>query len=217
MKAAADHISDQTDYWNRAAGEKEFSLPLGLERFAGLVEKSEPVLDLGCGYGRVIRELADAGYGRVVGLDTSSGMIERGRKAWPDLDLRVWAGGRLPYDDSAFGAVVLVAVLTSAPLDRDQALLINEARRALKPGGHLFLVDFLIQDDQRNRQRYEAFADKYGCYGMFELPEGAVLRHHDPAHIHTLTKDFRPVEWRELTVTTMNKHQALAFSYIGQK
>ena len=51
-----------------------------LELFGALAEtQGEPVLDVGCGTGRVMLHLAAAGY-RTVGVDVSSAMLERGRR-----------------------------------------------------------------------------------------------------------------------------------------
>ena len=55
----------------------------------------------------------------------------------------------------------------------------SEIRRVLRPGGILYVNDFLLFTDDRNKARYEKFNNKYGEYGVFELPEGAVCRHHD--------------------------------------
>jgi hypothetical protein len=57
-----------------------------------------------------------------------------------------------------------------------------------------------IQDDQRNRARYEAFAAKYGMYGVFETGDGAVCRHHEPSWTRSLLTGFGQVASREISV-----------------
>ncbi|WP_420315250.1 hypothetical protein [Enterocloster hominis (ex Hitch et al. 2024)] len=47
-----------------------------------------------------------------------------------------------------------------------------------RPHGYLSKYG-MSSSDERNKSRYEEFAGKYGIYGVFELPEGAVYRHHD--------------------------------------
>jgi hypothetical protein len=35
-----------------------------------------------------------------------------------------------------------------------------------------------MQDDERNRNRYAEFAERFGAHGVFETSDGAVCRHH---------------------------------------
>ncbi len=75
-----DFLDRQTRYWDGAAGVKRFTHPLERGFFAGRVPKDARILDLGCGYGRIVSDLSAEGYGNVVGIDISGGMIERGRR-----------------------------------------------------------------------------------------------------------------------------------------
>ena len=148
-----------SDYWNRVAESKTFHHPLDVDRVRMLVTPAASILDVGCGYGRTLAQLADLGYHRLVGVDTAAGMIARGRRLHPDLDLRVIAPGPLPFPDVSFGAAFLVAVLTCIPADDDQRALVAEIRRVLRPGGVLYVSDLLLAADERNVARYREGAD----------------------------------------------------------
>jgi 2-polyprenyl-6-hydroxyphenyl methylase/3-demethylubiquinone-9 3-methyltransferase len=91
------------------------------------------VLDLGCGKGRFARRLADAGA-QVVGLDLSSAMLA---EAWGLKCIR-GSARRLPIASGAFDAVAAVELFEHLP-DLDGVLA--EARRVLRPGGVLAIVD----------------------------------------------------------------------------
>jgi SAM-dependent methyltransferase len=123
----------------------------------------------------------------------------------------------LPHEDGYFDAALLITVLTCIPTDEGQRAVIRELRRVLRPGGILCIGDLPLQDDPRNIERYEASRDKYGIYGVFELPEGAVFRHHDPAWIDALTSDFERVAIAEVQVVTMNGNPAKGFQWYGRK
>ncbi len=56
--------------------------------YASLAQPGLPVLDLGCGTGRVARALVESGF-RVVGIDNSRGMLEKARVNRPDVGFRL--------------------------------------------------------------------------------------------------------------------------------
>src|SRR5262245_39977771 len=94
MGAREHPPADQTAYWDRVAGQKEFTHPLDAGVLERRFERGWRILDHGCGYGRLTAALADAGY-RALGADRSAQMIRCGRAARPDLELLVLAPGPL--------------------------------------------------------------------------------------------------------------------------
>lgn len=89
--------------------------------------------------------------------------------------------------------------------------------RVLKPGGILYVNDFLLNTNERNLSRHRKFQETFGVYGVFELPEGAVCRHHDERRIKQLLKDFTEQKYGHLTFTTMNGHTSNGFYFIGTR
>ena len=94
--------------------------------------------------------------------------------------------------------------------------MMNEIKRVLKPNGIIYINDFLLNDDERNIKRYNKFDDKYNCYGIFELDEGAILRHYDEKRIEELIKDFDTIEYEKVVYTTMNGNNSNGFNYLGK-
>ena len=86
----------------------------------------------------------------------------------------------------------------------------------LRPGGILYISDLLINSDVRNLERYERYADEFGVYGVFELPEGLIVRHHREEWIEQLTGSFASLAFEHFTVTTMNRNVSAAFQYLGR-
>ena len=209
---------EQKDYWNKAAADKEFTTPFQLAAFEKYVAREAVVLDVGCGYGRTLGELYRAGWRCLIGVDFSEAMIERGRAAYPHLDLRVKRSAeKIDLPDASVDAAILFAVLTCISSNAEQERMISEIRRVLRSGGILYVNDFLLNDDERNRARYEKFKDKYGEYGVFELPEDAVCRHHDEKWIKALLCAFEELEYSRLTFTTMNGHKSNGFYFVGRE
>lgn len=207
----------QQEYWNSVAKKKEFTTPFHAEEFTKHINRKSVILDVGCGYGRTLDELYQMGYQNLIGSDFSQSMIERGREQFPYLDLRVKCDERIDFPDSSADAVILFAVLTCIRDNIEQKCLIKEIRRILKPNGILYVNDFLLNTDERNINRYQEFQNKYGIYGVFELQEGAVCRHHTEQWIHELLKDFETLKYKHLSFTTMNGNKSNGFYFIGKK
>jgi SAM-dependent methyltransferase len=208
----------QIGYWDRVAHEKRFSHPLQVDWLTQYLKNSEAaILDYGCGYGRTLAELSMAGLTNVVGVDFSEAMLARARVAASHAGLVRNDGHSLPFKNEGFDAVLLFAVLTCIPADDEQRVLLAEVKRVLRPGGLIYLSDLLLNDDPRNRERYQRFAEAYKCYGVFELPEGVAVRHHQKEWIEELTRSFRQLEYEPFTVTTMNGNTSAAFQYLGRK
>src|SRR6185295_614648 len=209
--------SSQISYWDRVAHEKRFSHPLRLDWLEKYSAKQSRILDYGCGYGRTLVDLSAGGFQNLVGVDFSEAMLVRARVAAPRAGLVRDDGHSLPFKNECFDAVLLFAVLTCIPSDEDQRGLLAEVKRVLRPGRLLYISDLLLNNDARNRERYQQFAEAYKCYGVFELPEGVAVRHHQKQWIKELTRSFRQLEYEPFTVTTMNGNKSSAFQYLGSK
>jgi SAM-dependent methyltransferase len=96
-------------------------------------------LEIGCGAGRLTRQLAGQ-FARVVSLDVSADMIERAREASPDnVEFHQVEGTRVPLPDDSVNAVFSVHVLQHLDDFGDVSSYVGDAVRALAPGGTLML------------------------------------------------------------------------------
>jgi SAM-dependent methyltransferase len=131
------------------------------------VRPGERVLDLGCGAGRFVAALRDAGADPV-GVELAEGALERARRNVPGADLRALAGdGAIPLADASVDLVWCSEVLEHVP---DTAGLLSEARRVLRTGGRL-LVTTPSHDLPRRvliaLLRWEQHADPLGQHVRF--------------------------------------------------
>jgi ubiquinone/menaquinone biosynthesis C-methylase UbiE len=96
------------------------------------------VLDVGCGTGKLLVELARRGAD-VAGVDPSPQMLAVARRSTPDgVELELASAERLPFDGASFDRLVYGLVVHL--IDRPAAFA--EARRVLAPGGTLAVVTF---------------------------------------------------------------------------
>lgn len=106
-----------------------------LVRAADLAGRS--VLDVGCGPGRLLADLASRYHVRPMGVDRSPAMIAAARaELGPSADLRVGAAEVLPYNDGE----VERAVSTMAVHLMDRPRAFAELRRVLRCGGQFSIA-----------------------------------------------------------------------------
>jgi SAM-dependent methyltransferase len=101
--------------------------------FAVVPPPGRLTLDVGCGEGRVARDLAARGH-RVRGVDGSETLVALARAASPEIDFAVADAAALPF--AAGEADLVVAHMSLQDVD-DLDGAVREAARVLEPGGRL--------------------------------------------------------------------------------
>ena len=132
----------------------------GLVHEALDAQPGERILDVGCGPGFYVAELAErvGETGAVIGVDFSAPMLavaERRCAELPQAEFREGDATDLPVEDGAFDAVVSVQVLEYVA---DVEAALGEIRRALRPGGRVVLWDVdwaTFSMHARDRERSE--------------------------------------------------------------
>lgn len=100
-------------------------------------------LEIGCGEGRVARDLAERGH-HVTALDTAGGLVEHARDADPEGLYLVSDGARLPIRSGSFELVVAYNALQVVA---DMRPTVQECARVLRASGHLcFCVTHPVTD-----------------------------------------------------------------------
>jgi 2-polyprenyl-3-methyl-5-hydroxy-6-metoxy-1,4-benzoquinol methylase len=114
--------------------EQRGNLQVNLDFLArtNLLQPGERILEIGCGIGTVVAELARQGYD-VTGTDISQVAIEYGRAKYGNIRLEVQPAEELPYADATFDTVLSFDLFEHiARIDRH----VDEVHRVLKPMGH---------------------------------------------------------------------------------
>lgn len=102
------------------------------------------ILDVGCGYGRVIKYLQQASTFRYIGIDPATEMLKIARREHPEMDFREMNLYELPekFPKGHFDLVLVITTLSNLPAER-VPLALQAIRYALRDGG-IGLVSFIV-------------------------------------------------------------------------
>jgi SAM-dependent methyltransferase len=117
--------------WARKPGHDAYWDESGPPFFDLLPPPGRRTLDLGCGEGRVSRDLKALGH-EVAGLDVSPTMIRLAREADPEGEYVVADAAAVPFADETFDLVVAFNSLMDID---DMRGAVREAARVLEPDG----------------------------------------------------------------------------------
>ena len=123
-----------------------------------LIDRCPPggrILDAACGTGKYFGMVLDAGR-RVVGTDQSAGMLAQARAKHPDVPTETVGLQELAFDGE-FDAVMCVDAMENV-FPEDWPPVLANLRRALRPGGLLYLTVELIDERELERAFAEAAA-----------------------------------------------------------
>jgi len=153
---AERHVTSQRFFASAAGQWDRLRKELFGDRFEhlcllGLLEPTWTVGDLGCGTGQVVTALAPF-VARVVGVDESAPMLRSARQRARGIDNVEFRSGTLeclPIADAELDAALCMLVLhhVSHPPG-----VLASARRALKRGGKLLVVDMIPHDHAEYRE-----------------------------------------------------------------
>ncbi len=140
--------------WARSPGTDHFFWRFSLPALLDLTPApGRLTVDMGCGEGRVGRELIARGH-RVVGIEGSPTLAQAARDADPPIEVHVADASAMPLGDGAADLCVASMVLLNVD---DLDAVIAEVARVLAPGGR-FVFSTTHPDSGRRKAGDDYFA-----------------------------------------------------------
>jgi ubiquinone/menaquinone biosynthesis C-methylase UbiE len=139
-----------------------------IEHVASRIRPGEMVLELGCGYGRVMERLA-AKAGLLVGIDTSRSSLQLGCRLLgktPNCRLLRMNAVSLGFRDRVFDVVFCIQNGISA-FHVDQRTLTTEAVRVTRPGGRVLFSSYSADFWEHRLEWFQLQAD-HGLLGEID-------------------------------------------------
>jgi len=112
----------------------------------GIDTQGKRILDIGCGIGGPVFEMAQTHGAEVVGIDLEAPLIDRATQSAKRHGLedrctfQAVEVGPLPFDEQSFDIVISSGAFTQIA---DKSGILGESLRVLRPGGHLRCYDWL--------------------------------------------------------------------------
>ncbi|MEM1211106.1 MAG: metalloregulator ArsR/SmtB family transcription factor [Planctomycetota bacterium] len=159
------------DAWDQTR-EELYGRAFATRAFAGLLPAHYTVVDLGCGTGSTLADLAPW-VTKVVGIDRSKPMLAAAAGRIADLsnvELHRGELDALPLQDQYADAALLVLVLAYL---EDPAPVLAEMHRILKPGGTALVIDLLQHERDDFRRDMEQVRCGFSAEGFGQLLTGA--------------------------------------------
>ena len=137
-----------TDLWGKPAGDDRFIesandsyIPSLIYRYVagGRTELLHaPILDAGCGWGRILAEFVREGHTNLTGVDITQALLDECRERVPEVKRLIRGDiSALPFGDATFQSSYASRVLQYVD---DPVTAVAELARVTKPGGEVLVV-----------------------------------------------------------------------------
>ncbi len=173
-----------------------------IDHVKSYVRSGDTILELGCGYGRVLAELVRS-HARVVGIDISLPSLELARRYVPTIhtpacDVAAMDALSLAFPDGCFDITACIQNGISA-FGVDRQRLIKEAVRVTRPGGTVLFSSYSDKFWEHRLEWFERQSEE-GLLGEIDhtqtsngtivCKDGFVATTVTPAMFRSLTRDL---------------------------
>lgn len=171
-----------------AAKTMTFTTPLPDTRLLSAVPPiSSSVLDVGCGYGRVLGYMYQKGYRDLSGIDVSAELIEQAKVLCPTATYYTQDIEHIQLKQK-YDLILVMGVIEYILTDQGQKEFFRRMNETLAPNGHLLLETFVL--DSTNNTQYLRGLWKSGHWGRLTNAKGFECHHQSYKAIDKIVGEF---------------------------
>lgn len=203
--------------WGELAAEHTSAISEDVLDELTLLPASARILEVGCGYGRLLARLKELGFHSLLGVD---GVYEMAKRAQGEgFEVAVGLGEALPFPDGTFDCVVCVGTLNSLPQKSARSAAVSEMVRVLQRGGYILIADFLITHSTHRTWRYCRQFLQTGRWGNFVSRDGIECHHFHSNEIQQLVRKCRVdlISTKPKLFSTIHKNLSRGVVVLGRK
>ena len=187
-----------TEYWDKEGGTKVFTHELS-SKWVEDIPLDSTVLDSGCGYGRITKQLHSLGFKNIIGYDPSRMMISRAIAENNGPKYTSQIGEVLKHK---YGLVICFALFTSCPEPEGQLEIKETIEKQTVSTARLYISDYFTLENPHYFEKYEQKA--LGIFGCFGTKETVIFRNHEKDHFSKLFSEWTQINRRTLAGKTLN-------------
>lgn len=192
----------------------EFTSPLPIQILNSNVSKQGKILEIGCGYGRVLKFLFDSGYKNLTGVDISDHLIKRARINLPNCNYII--ANFLEFATTEkFDCIIMCAVMEYIVKQSDREKLVDKIYSILNERGFVFVECFVFDKSYFLKYIINTFKSKK--FGII-YSNNATLLHTCKSQIDNLfKKHFTKIDCLSSKFVTWTNCKRNGYSVIYQK
>jgi SAM-dependent methyltransferase len=175
------------------------------------------ILDLGCGYGRVLEYLRKKGFKNLYGVDSSPTLIERAKVNQITLPENLFASDILEFASPfQMDVVLMMGVIEYFVSEESRIQLSQLLTEIISPGGFFYLATFL-----RSRYYLKNYAISRASgrrWGTITTKSGITLYHATESELDKLVEPhFSPIRKELRSFTTWSGKQTPGYIVLYKK
>ena len=173
-----------------------------LGRYAHDIREGYRILDLGCGNGRLLKELPKVNF-EYLGIDSNAFLLAKAREAFPERKFVQMQLEDLQLGVDQYDHIFCVATFHHLVTKEDRLRLLQKCHTALKSGGVLILAVWNLWQAKYLRYLFSQVTYKISWNDFFvpwKLPSGTVWRYYHGFTAHELVSLVREAGFTHCTL-----------------
>lgn len=178
-----------------------FTTPFPSEHILSNISIEKPVLDIGCGYGRVLRYLQDKGFRNLYGFDISKSFVDKATSECPNAHIFVsdFNSFSNKINNQHFDLVLMMGVIEYILSDKEQDNLFKKVAEILAPNG-IVLIETFILDVHAHWKQYLPGYFRTLHWGRFKNSKGFECHHQSPETLINIVSKYMLIDLSEPSI-----------------